>query len=314
LEIVKSKEKGTAVMKKLSLLVIGVIILAGVLLPDTNFKMVKNLSVDAGASYPNSILSLGGTVEVAAGGKISGSVILIGGNLNLEGEILEDVICVAATIRLGDRAHIKGDFFVISGELTPPDKITVEKKVDGEYLNFKFNLKKIESTLIPIFSDSQSLALFKVIKIVFWLIVTLIVLAVVPRKINYAEEMFERHILKISATGIISLFTFVFLLFVFIILCFVIIGIPLLFILVIAYFITYIFGRTVMFYFIGIKLSRRLKLKNITPALFILIGAALYAALKFLPFAGPIILIVMNVCEIGIGVGYFFRKRLKLER
>ena len=74
----------------------------------------------------------------------------------------------------------------------------------------KFNLKKIESTLIPIFSDSQTIAFFKAIKILFWLIVTLIVLAVVPRKIYRAEEMFEKHMLKIAATGIISLFTFAF--------------------------------------------------------------------------------------------------------
>ncbi|MCP5049766.1 MAG: hypothetical protein GY940_21540, partial [bacterium] len=121
------------------------------------------------------------------------------------------------------------------------------------------------------------------------------------------------HLFKVGAIGIISLLSFLCLLFIFIILCFIIIGIPLLFILVIAYFITYIFGRTVMFYFIGTKVADRLKWKNISPAFFIVIGVVIYGILKFVPYVGPILLIIMNICEIGIGIGFFFRKKLKFE-
>jgi cytoskeletal protein CcmA (bactofilin family) len=302
-------------MKKILLLMLGLLIITNVCVAATssNFKMVKHLTVDNDSVYNGSIMSIGGSVIIAPQGKFQGSVILFGGKLQLNGTVEEDVICLAADVQLGENARIIGDFFVIGGQLSPADKLAIKKRVDGEYMNFKFNLKKIESTLLPIFSDSQTLAFFKVVKIVFWLIITLIVFAVVPRKINLAEEIFENHLLKIATTGIISLFTFVFLLFLCVILSFVIIGIPLLFVLVIAYFITYIFGRTVMFYFIGIKLAHRLKLKNITPALFIVIGVILYAALKFLPFVGPTVLIILNVCEVGIGIGFFFRKKLKLE-
>lgn len=301
-------------MKKLSLVLFGLLIFTSAVFAASNYKMVKNLTVATGDTYELSVLSWGGDIQVDAGATVNGSIIMIGGTLKLDGLVNEDVICAATSIQLGPGARIKGDLYVIGGQLLPAEKIEVEKKVGGEYLNFKFNLKKIESTLIPIISDSQSIAFFKVMKIIFWLIVSLIVLAIAPRKINDAREIFTQHLLKTGAIGIISLFTFICLLFIFIILSFVIVGIPLLFLLVLAYFVVYIFGRAVMFYFIGAQLANRVKkMENITPALFIVIGALFYALLKFLPFVGPVLLILMNICEVGIGVGFFFRKKLKLE-
>ena len=299
-------------MKRLAILLISVVITTGFLFSASDFKMIKNLSVSNGESYPYSIMSMGGSVTIAPQGKIQGSLIIIGGTLKLEGMVTEDVFCVASTVALGEKSHIQGDLYVIGGSLVPADKMTVEKKVAGQYLNFKFNFKKIESTLMPILSDTQTFALFKLIKIVFWAIIALIVFAVVPRKIILAEEIFTKHLLKIGTIGFISIFSFVFLMFIFIILSFVFIGIPFLFILVIGYFVVYVFGRTALFYFIGLKLSQRFKIK-ISPAFFIIIGVGLYAILKFIPVVGPLLLIVMNIFEVGIGVGYFFRKKLRLQ-
>jgi hypothetical protein len=56
-----------------------------------------------------------------------------------------------------------------------------------------------------------------------------------------------------------------------------------------------------------------LKLKNVPPALFIVLGVAVYSILKFIPFVGPLILILMNLFEVGISVAFFFRKKLKLQ-
>ena len=301
-------------MKKLIITAAAVFVISSFLFSNSDYKMVKDLSVKAGESYPNSILSWGGALEIS--GNVKGSVILIGGSLKLDGRVEEDIICVSTAIAVGDNALIKGDFFVISGKIkshegAPGTEKGLKSMVEGEYLNFNF--KKIENTLIPILSDTRTIAFLRVVIIFFWFIIALIVFAVVPRKINSAEEIFEKHMLKLGAVGILSLVTFIFSFFIFIILCFVIIGIPLLFLLVLLYFVSFIFGRTVMFYFIGIKLSQRLNIKNVTPAVFIMIGAIIYAALKFLPVVGPVLLILMNIFEIGIGVSFFFRKKFKLD-
>lgn len=273
----------------------------------SNFKMVKNLSVSAPDSYPDSVMSWGGTIDID--GTLKGSIILFGGRLELDGTVEEDIICVSSSIRLGEQALIKGDLFVIGGKLDRHPQSTVNK----DFFHLKFDLKKIESALIPLFSDSQSATFFKVIIIIFWLIVTLLVFALVPQKINLAREIFETNILKVGAFGILSILTIIFLFIAFFIMSLIIIGIPLLFLLVLLYFVANIFGRAVIFYFIGIKLSKLLKLKNVPPALFIVLGVAVYSILKFIPFVGPLILILMNLVVLGISVGFFFRKKLKLQ-
>jgi len=273
----------------------------------SNFKMVKNLSIATQDSYPDSVMSWGGTLDID--GTLKGSIIIFGGRLDLDGVVEEDVICVSTNIRMGEKALIKGDLFVIGGKLDRHPESTV----NGEYFKLKFDLKKIESVLIPLFSDSKSVTFFKVIIIILWLIITLLVFALVPKKINHAREIFETNILKLGALGILSFLTFIFLLIAFFIMSLIIIGIPLLLLLVLLYFAINVFGRTVIFYFIGIKLTHLLKLKNVPPALFIVVGVVVYSILKFIPFVGPLILIVMNLFEVGIGVGFFFRKKLKLQ-
>jgi hypothetical protein len=300
-------------MKKSSKLLIWTFILIifgtapGLYCFSSNFKMVKHLSVPTGESYPDSVMSWGGTVDI--GGTSKGSIILLGGQLELDGVVEEDIICVSSNIRMGKKAFIKGDLFVIGGKLNRhPQSI-----VKGEYFNFKFDLKKIESTLLPLFSDAKSVTFIKVIKIILWFIITLLVFALVPKKINLAREIFETNILRVGILGILSFLTIIFLLFAFFMMSLIIIGIPLLLLLVLFYVVIYIFGRTVLFYFIGIKLAKILKLKNVPPAIFIVLGVAVYSILKFIPFAGPLILILMNLLEIGISMGFIFRKKLKLE-
>jgi hypothetical protein len=189
----------------------------------------------------------------------------------------------------------------------------VQSRVNGEFFYFRFDLKKIESTLIPIISDSKTITFLRIIKIIFWFILTLLVLAIVPQKITLAHELFEKNILKTGLTGLLSMFSFLFLLIIFIVLIFLIIGIPLLLLLILVYFSVLILGRTVMFYFIGSGISRALKLGHISASFFLLIGVIVYTILKFLPVFGPVLLAVMSIFELGIGVIFFLRNRMNLK-
>lgn len=279
----------------------------GFLFPLSDYKVEKDLTVPENKIYPHSIVSLKGNLDIK--GIIKESIFLVGGQLTLDGVVEKDVICIASRVKIGKNALIKRDLFIIGGVL----ERETGAKVEGEFVYFKFDLKKIENTIIPILSDSRTLSFLKAVKIILWFIIALVVFAAVPKKINSAEEIFDKRRLKIGAVGLLSLFSFIFLFFIFIILSFFIIGIPFLIVLILLYLITFIFGRTVIFYYIGIKLSHLLKFKNITPAIFIMIGAIFYALLKFLPILGPILLIALNIFELGIGVSYFLRKKLKFE-
>jgi hypothetical protein len=278
-----------------------------VLVAKSDFKFEKELTVAQDNIYDSSVISIGGKIDIR--GKVKQSVIMIGGRLSLDGEVREDVICFGSQVKIGRNAIINGDFLVIGGNLNR-DSLS---RVKGEFFYFRFDLKKIESTIIPIISDSRTITFLRILKIIFWLIIALIVFAVVPEKINQANDLFDKNIAKTGLYGLIAVFSFLFFMIVFIILTFLIIGIPLLLLLVLAYFVVLILGRTVMFFFIGSKIHTALGLKKIWPSLFILMGVGLYTLLKFLPYLGPVLLTIMNIFEIGIGVSFLLRKRLKLK-
>ncbi len=292
-------------MKHLPVLLVVMFLMQGLLFPASNFKLKKDVVVPENTTYEYNIISPGGNIDIK--GKFKHSVILFGGRLRLDGEIGEDIFCIGSKVEIGKNALVKGDLYVIGGKLTK----AAGAQVMGEFTYFRFDLKKIESTLIPILSDVRTITFFRILKIFIWLIIALIVLAIVPRQINSAAEMLETHPVRVGFLGILSLFCLIFLIFIFILLSFILIGIPLLFISILAYSIIYIFGRTIIFYYVGDKITNGLGLRNTAPSLFILIGVILYGLLTFLPVVGPIVLILLNIFELGIGAGFILRKKLR---
>lgn len=284
-----------------------IVLIPLLLLPSANSNLEKNLIVEKGQVYEENIVSFGGEIKIS--GEIKESVVLMGGRLTLNGKVQKDVICIGAEVHLTAGAIIEGDLILIGGQL---DR-NRESVINGEYFFFKFDLKKIENSIMPILSDSQTLTFFKTLKIIFWFLITLIVFAVIPRKIVDAEEIFSRNGFKIGLTGLVAIFTFIFLLLICIMLSFVIVGLPMLIILILLYFGVFVFGRTVLFYFLGQRIAGALNVKKVTPAVFILLGVMIYALVKFLPVVGPMLVLLLNVLEIGVGVTYLLRKRLSLK-
>ena len=294
-------------MKRSFIFIISLFMLSISFIYSSGFKVKKEMILQKNEVFDDNLISIGGNIDIK--GKVNKSIIIIGGKLKLYGKIEEDLICISSDVKIYKNASIKGDLFVIGGKLEKDP----EMRLQGEYSYFKFNLKKIETTLVPIISDSGSMTFFKAAKIILWLILALIIFAIIPKKINHAEEVFEKNMLRIGITGILSILAFILLFLIFIILSFIIIGIPLLFILILFYFALIMFGRTVLLYFIGIKITKALNIKNITPAFYIFIGVAFYLMLKFLPIVGPLILIIFNMFEIGIGMSFLFRKKIHLK-
>lgn len=294
-------------MKKSFMLTVILLVIFPFLFYASDFEMEKELTVKENTIYPTSIISIGGNIYIK--GSVKESIIMIGGNLKLDGKVEQDVICIGTDIKLKKNAWINGELLVFGGELDRHP----ESKVKGEFFYFRFDLKKIENTLIPIISDAKTITFLKILKIIFWLILTLVVLAIVPQKVSQATEIFDKNILKIGLTGLISLFSFIFLLILLIIMSFLIIGIPFLFLLILIYFVVLVFGRTVILYYIGEKISHALHLKGITPGFYIILGIIFYTLLKFVPLVGMVLLMIMNIFEIGIGIGFFLRKKIRLK-
>lgn len=266
----------------------------------------ESLRIEPGQTHPKSITSFGGSIEIR--GKIEESVYLIGGRLVVSGEIGQDVICIGSTVEIMENALIRKDLIVIGGKLNKSEK----SKINGEffYIRTRDDLKKMAQTLLPFLPGGADISFFKIIKIVFWLILSLVMLAIFPVKITEACDLLERAPGRVSVIGIASMILFVFLLLAFVLLSLILIGIPLLLILIVGYFAALVFGRAVVFYFLGRKIADSLNRKNINPPVFLLIGVLVYGIFKFIPFVGVLFLVLLDIFVIGISVGYFFRRKL----
>jgi len=287
-------------MKKALILVF--FLLGSTLLPAV--KNNKNILVAPGTTHSGSINAFKSSLDI--GGKVEDAVFLVGGRLQLSGEIRGDVICLGAHVDIKDGAVIGRDLIVIGGRLdkAPGCKI----KGDFYYIRTKEDLKKITRTLLPFIPESGDLTFFKISKIFFWFILVMLTLLLLPVQVNQAAAMLKKSTLRYMAFGLLTMLIFILLLLIFIILCLVLIGIPLLLALLALYSLVLIFGRAVVFYFIGSKIASVLKLKD-NAIFFIILGTLVYALFKFIPRFGVPLLIIMDIFAIGSSVGYCLERR-----
>jgi cytoskeletal protein CcmA (bactofilin family) len=287
-------------MKKALLL--AFMLIGSSLLPAAKGK--QTILVAPGTTHTGNINAFRSTLDIA--GKVEAAVFLVGGRLQLSGEISGDVICLGSQVEIKDGAVIGRDLIVIGGHLDKAPGC----KINGEfyYVRTKEDLKKIARTLLPFLPESGGLTFFKISKIFFWFILVMLTLLLLPVQVNLAAVMLKKSPLRYLAVGLLTLLIFILLLLIFSILSLVLIGIPLLLILIAAYFLALIFGRAVLFYFIGSKIASFLKLKG-NAIFFVILGTAIYALLKFIPWFGVPLLIIMDILVIGIGVGFFLQRR-----
>jgi len=287
-------------MKK-ALILVFILIGSAMLLAAKNNKAIL---VAPGTTHVGSINAFKSSLDI--GGKVEDSVFLVSGRLQLSGEISGDVICLGSQVDIKDGAVIGRDLIVIGGRLDKAPGC----KINGEfyYIRTKEDLKKITRTLLPFLPESGGLTFFKISKIFFWFILVMLTLLLLPLQVNQAADMLKKSPLRYGAFGLLTLFIFILLLLIFIILSLVLIGIPLLLALIALYFLVLIFGRTVVFYFIGSKIASVLKFKG-NAIFFMILGTVIYALLKFIPWFGVPLSIIMDIFAFGIGSGFFLKRR-----
>jgi len=209
-------------------------------------------------------------------------------------------------VEISAGASIGRDLIIIGGSLAKDPGC----RISGEFYHVRSreDLKKISHTLLPFLPESGGMTFFRVSKIFLWFILVMLALMLFPLPVSRGADMLKKSPLRHGAVGLLAMLAFILLLLVFILLSLVLIGIPLLVLLIAAYFLTLIFGRTVVFFAVGGAIAAALKVKG-SPVLFVVLGTMVYALLKFVPWLGAPLLIIMDFVAIGVGVGFFLTKR-----
>lgn len=267
----------------------------------------KSIQITNDEVYQEDITAINRDVWIE--GKLDASLFQVGGNLHLKGEVKGDIICFFVKLEIDETARIGKDLIVLGGDLN----ISKEASVSGRISHIRNmdDFRQLSIEMLPFIPDSGDTSIFKIIKIIFWFILCLIILAIIPERIENASRLYPLPTLKTGFTGFLIYLFFLILLVLFLILSLFLIGIPFLLSLLILFFLAQATGRTILFYAWGKGLAQLMHLHRAKPTTFILLGILPYFAFKFTPFIGIILLLAMDCLALGISYFFFFKRKRK---
>ena len=284
--------------KKITCLVFLFLFIGLIPLHGQGLVFKKDIVVEKGETLDN-VISWGGEIRIE--GTVTDSVINFGGTIVISGEVGETVVGFGSDIRLHASARIQGDVLSLGGTLDKdPGSViegdTVYFGTSEEFSNF---LKEGFAGILG-FSLLPLLLIFKLITLVIWFILAIILVSIFPKQISFASGQIRTSFWPIFATGILSIIIFTGLIIFAVFLCFILIGIPILLALIAIGFVIKIFGRVVVFYFLGDWLYKAFGGKQASGLIAVLIGLLLFGFIGLIPVIGSLFSFVLSI--IGWGV------------
>jgi hypothetical protein len=297
--------------KSLALALFGLFILAPLAAPpraSAEVGIQKDIHVAPGETH-DKIFSLGGNVLIE--GKVRDDVMVIGGSITISGEAGQSVVGIGSRILVKSTAVIGEDLAALGGTLEKEPGCTV----GGDTLYFQTaeigdKLFK-DGILSGVFSLSliPIIVIFKLVIIFLWLMAAFLGAALFPKPLAFASGEVRRSFWPAFGIGLLAIIVFSGLVLFSAMLSFILIGIPILLALVAAGFIIKVFGRIVVFYFLGDSLLRALGSRKISALGAVLAGLALFSFIGFIPVVGFLFGLVMNAVGWGIALRTKFGTR-----
>ncbi len=260
------------------------------------FVLQKDILVPSGDVEDN-VISFGG--DIVVDGNVRESVIAFGGTITINGEVGEVVLGFGSEIKLASSAVIEGDVVSVGGTLTKQTGCSITGDTILINIDSSHNLSRIFSpggirSFLPL------LLILKFITLLVWLLLAITLVAFFPRQIRLASEQIRTSFWPVFGTGLLGLIIFIGLSVFSAFLSLIIIGIPILVSLVFIGIIIKIFGRVVLFCFLGDALTRAFGKKDPTLFLSAGVGFILIGLIGFIPFLGPLVSFILNIVGWGV--------------
>lgn len=297
--------------KNLALALFGLFLLAPLAAPPRASAAVgikKDIHVAPGETQ-DKIFSLGGNVLIE--GKVRDDVMVIGGSITISGEAEQSVVGIGSRIIVRSTAVIGKDLAALGGTLEKEPGCTV----GGDTLYFQtaeIGDKIFKDDLLSgVFSMSliPIIVAIKLVIIFLWLMAAFLGAALFPKPLAFAAGEVRKSFWPAFGIGILATIAFAGLVLFAALLSIVLIGIPILIALVAAGFIIKVFGRLVVFYFLGDSLLRALGSRKIAALGAVLAGLFLFSFIGFIPVIGFLFGLVMNAVGWGIALRTKFGTR-----
>ncbi|MBE0713069.1 MAG: hypothetical protein IH583_11875 [Candidatus Aminicenantes bacterium] len=297
--------------KNLALALFGLFILAPLAAPpraSAEIGIQKDIHVAPGETQ-DKIFSLGGHVLIE--GTVQDDVMVIGGSITISGEAEQSVVGIGSRIIVKSTAVIGKDLAALGGTLEKEPGCTV----GGDTLYFQtaeIGDKIFKDGLLSgVFSVSliPIIVAIKLVIIFLWLIAAFLGATLFPKPLAFASGEVRKSFWPAFGIGLLAIIAFSGLVLFAALLSIVLIGIPILLALVAAGFIIKVFGRFVVFYFLGDSLLRALGSRKISALGAVLAGLFLFSFIGFIPVIGFLFGLVMNAVGWGIALRTKFGTR-----
>jgi len=281
-----------------------------------SFTMKKDIYV-AEDEVQDNIIAFGG--EVLIEGKVKNSVVAFGGTVIVSGEVGDLVLGFGSEVTLKSSAVVNGDVVSLGGTLEKEFGSIV--KGDTIYIETPRDIKNLMKTLFkgPLI---PFLIIIKLISVFIWFLLALLMAAFFPRQISLASSQIRKSFWPVFGTGILSIIIYTCLIIFSVFLSFVLIGIPILLSLIIIGLIIKIFGRVVLFYFLGDSLCNAFGKGKASPLLAVTLGLIIVSFITFIPFLGALVSFFLTIIawgvvirtKFGVTENWFGRKKLKAQK
>jgi cytoskeletal protein CcmA (bactofilin family) len=262
------------------------------------FVFKKDIIVEEGETQDN-VISWGGEIWIK--GKVTDSVINFGGTIIIDGKVENTVMGFGSDILLKSTARIEGDVVSLGGTLDKEPGTIIEG--DTIYFSTSDEVDKfLKESFIGVFGFSliPLFLILKLITLVIWFILAIIIVAIFQKQVSFASNQIRTSFWPIFGTGILSIVIFTGLIIFAVFLCFILIGIPVLLALIVVGVVIKIFGRVVIFYFLGDWIFKAFGGKQASGLLAVLLGLLLFGLIGFIPIIGSLFSFVLSI--IGWGV------------
>jgi hypothetical protein len=247
----------------------------------------------------DNVISWGG--EILIKGEVTENVINFGGTIIIQGKVGESVVGFGSEIRLASTARIEGDVLSLGGTLERETGSTIE----GDTVFFSTSeevAQFLKDGLLGLFGLSliPMLVIFKLITLFIWFLLALILVAIFPKPISFASNQIRTSFWPVFGIGLLSIIIFTGLIIFSVFLSFILIGIPILLALIAIGVIIKIFGRVVVFFFLGDSIYRAFSKKQPSSLVAVILGLLIFGFIGFIPIFGSLVSFVLSI--IGWGV------------
>ena len=261
-----------------------------------SFSLKKDIVIGRDEVQEN-LITFGGTALIE--GKVK-SVVALGGTITVTGEVSE-LFGIGSKVTLESTAVVKGDAYIIGGTLNKEPGSTIK----GDTVHFETS-EDVSKILKQFFGNIFSVSLIPLILMVkliifsSWFLLALVVIAIFPKQITFGSSQINKSFGSIFGIGLLSIMIFVGAVIFSALLSIILVGIPFLLFFIVLGLIIQIFGRIVVFYFLGESLLKAFGKQKSSPIFFVIIGLILVTVVRFIPVIGFLFSLCLSI--IGWGV------------